>query len=84
MPDTLDQKRVQAAVDRRLSAIEENPFLAQRIMAGEKGDTPVMKKKISVSVALILVLTMLTVGAAERTTSFLKVSSLTGFVTLLV
>lgn len=64
MPDTLDQKRVQAAVDRRLSAIEENPFLAQRIMAGEKGDTPVMKKKISVSVALILVLTMLTVGAA--------------------
>ena len=34
----------QNAVDRRLSGLQENPFLAQRIMNAEKGEIKVKKK----------------------------------------
>ena len=34
------------AVDRRLSGLQENPFLAQRIMSAEKGEIKVKKKRL--------------------------------------
>ena len=37
----------QNAVDRRLSGLQENPFLAQRIMNAEKGEIKVKKKNQS-------------------------------------
>lgn len=53
---------VQQSIDHRLSALQGNPFLAQRIIAAEKGDPPVVKKKISVSLIVVLVLMMLTLS----------------------
>lgn len=58
------KKRLPQAIDSRLSALESNPFLAQRIINAEKGENPPMKKKISVSLIFVLVLTILSLGAA--------------------
>ncbi len=52
----------QNAVDRRLSGLQENPFLAQRIMNAEKGEIKV-KKKISLSMVLVIVLLLIAVTA---------------------
>lgn len=61
-----DEQRqlIQNAIDHRLSGLEEDPFLAQRIMTAEKGDQPTVKKKLSVSFALVVVLMLLTLSAA--------------------
>lgn len=50
------------AVDRRLSGLQENPFLAQRIMNAEKGEIKV-KKKLTMSMALVIVLLLIAVTA---------------------
>ena len=50
------------AVDRRLSGLQENPFLAQRIMNAEKGEIKV-KKKLTLSMALVIVLLLIAVTA---------------------
>ena len=60
-----DQKKLfQDAVNRRLSGLQENPFLAQRIIASEKGEQPIMKKKLSVSVIMIMIFMIAALGAA--------------------
>ena len=58
------EKRVifQNAVDRRLSGLRENPFLAQRIMSAEKGEIKV-KKKLTMSMVLVIVLLLIAVTA---------------------
>lgn len=56
--------RLQAAVDNRLSALEGDPWLARRIMTEAKGEQPVVKKKLTVSLALVLALMLLTLSAA--------------------
>ncbi|MBE5771270.1 MAG: hypothetical protein E7336_07870 [Clostridiales bacterium] len=58
------QEQMKNAIDHRLSGLEGNPYLAQRIIAAEKGEKPVMKKKLSVSLALVLLLMILTAGVA--------------------
>ena len=50
------------AVDRRLSGLQENPFLAQRIMNAEKGEIKV-KKKLTMSMVLVIVLLLIAVTA---------------------
>lgn len=68
MNDQDMKKAVKHAVDHRLSGLDENPFLAQRIIASEKGFQPVKKRKLSLSllVALVLILSMLTVALAAE------------------
>ena len=53
----------QNAVDRRLSGLQENPFLAQRIMTAEKGEIKPMKKKLTLSMVLVIVLLLIAVAA---------------------
>lgn len=64
MRDDELKAKLPAAVDKRLSALEGDPWLARRIIQAERGDRPIVKKKLSVSFALILVLTLLTLSAA--------------------
>lgn len=52
------------AVERRLSTVKGDPYLAQRIIRQEKGAQPIMKKKLSVSLAVTLILTLLTLSVA--------------------
>ena len=52
----------QNAVDRRLSGLQENPFLAQRIMNAEKGEIKV-KKKLTLSMVLVIVLLLIAITA---------------------
>ena len=44
MREAEEREIFQNAVDRRLSGLQENPFLAQRIMNAEKGEIKVKKK----------------------------------------
>ncbi|MBQ9252652.1 MAG: hypothetical protein IJ188_08450 [Clostridia bacterium] len=53
----------QSAVDRRLSGLQENPFLAQRIMNAEKGETKPMKKKFSAGLIFAIAILLIAVTA---------------------
>lgn len=61
---------VQRAVDRRLSGLEGDPLLAQRILLNTQGKEPIMKKKLSVGLAFALVITVLSVGALAASLLF--------------
>ena len=61
----------QNAVDRRLSGLQENPFLAQRIMNAEKGEIKV-KKKLTLSMVLVIVLLLIAVTALAAGIIFAK------------
>ena len=63
MNDQEMKRLLQSAIDHRLSGLQENPFLARRIIAAAKGELP-MKKKLSVSLILVLVLTLTVLGLA--------------------
>lgn len=52
------------AVDNRLSGLEGDPWLAQRIMAEEKRKEPEVKRKLSVSLVLAIALMIMTISAA--------------------
>ena len=52
----------QNAVDRRLSGLQENPFLAQRIMNAEKGEIK-LKKKLTLSMVLVIALLLIAITA---------------------
>ena len=58
-----EQKKIQTAMNSALSGLQEDPWLAQRVLAHEKGETPVVKK-ISVTAILIIVLIILSMTAA--------------------
>lgn len=58
MTDEEIRQALHKAMDRRLSGMREDPFLAQRVLAGTKGEKP-MKKKLSVSLALALALILM-------------------------
>ncbi len=62
MCEAEEREIFQNAVDRRLSGLQENPFLAQRIMNAEKGEIRV-KKKLTVSMVLVIVLLLIAVTA---------------------
>jgi len=59
-----EQKIIQNAVDHRLSAVQGDPFLAQRIIAAEKGEQEVKKVSVSLVLALALMIVTLSVGFA--------------------
>lgn len=61
-----EQKKVQNAMNHTLSGLQEDPWLAQRVLANAKGEEP-MGKKVSgafVAVCILLILTMATAVAA--------------------
>lgn len=65
MNEREEKRRIQQALNRTLSGLQENPFLAQRIIAHGKGKTR-MKKKLSLGLiaALIILATTTTALAA--------------------
>ena len=58
-----EQERVQKAVNNSLSYVQEDPWLTQRVLAQAKGEEPV-KKKLSASAILVIVLITVSVTAA--------------------
>ena len=58
-----EQERVQTAVRHSLSHLQEDPWLAQRVLANEKGEEPV-KRKISLALVLVIVLGIAMMGTA--------------------
>ncbi|MBQ8537024.1 MAG: hypothetical protein IJ461_06455 [Clostridia bacterium] len=46
------------AVDHRLSGLKADPYLARRIMAQQKGEEPVMKKRVSFAAVLLVILAL--------------------------
>lgn len=58
-----EQRRVQQAMNAALSGLREDPWMAQRVLAASKGELPV-KKKLSVSVILMIALLALSMSAA--------------------
>ncbi len=58
-----DKRRVQNLLNRSLSGLKENPFLARRVIAKAKGEEPVTKR-LSTAMVIVLVLAILTVTAA--------------------
>ncbi|MBR6185040.1 MAG: hypothetical protein IKQ41_02160 [Clostridia bacterium] len=58
-----DKRKAQEALNRSLSGLRENPFLARRIIAEAKGETK-MKRHISKSMILALVLSLALAGTA--------------------
>lgn len=59
-----ENNKIKRAVDNRLSGLEGNPFLAQRIIAAEKGEKEVKKVSVSLVFALVLMILTLSVGFA--------------------
>ncbi len=62
MREAEERKIFQDAVDRRLSGLQENPYLARRIINAEKGEVKV-KKKLTLRMVLVIVLLLLAVTA---------------------
>lgn len=55
-----NKKKVQDSLNRSLSGLSENPYLAQRVIAQAKGETKVKRKSIgAVTLAIVLALTMM-------------------------
>ena len=71
MREAEEREIFQNAVDRRLSGLQENPFLAQRIMNAEKGEIKV-KKKLTLSMVLVIVLLLIAVTALAAGIIFAK------------
>ena len=71
MREAEEREIFQNAVDRRLSGLQENPFLAQRIMNAEKGEIKV-KKKLTMSMVLVIVLLLIAVTALAAGIIFAK------------
>ena len=58
-----EQQIVQNAMNTTLSGLQEDPWFAQRVLANVKGEEPV-KKKLSVSAILVIVLVAVSITAA--------------------
>ena len=63
MTDRELREKMQKAVDHKLSGLQDDPWLAQRVMNRAEEEEPVMKKKLSFSLVLVLA-GILMVGAA--------------------
>ena len=65
MSEQKDKAFVQESINQGLSSLKENPFLAQRVLAQANGkEEIVVKKKISVSFVLVMMLLFLMASAA--------------------
>lgn len=58
-----EKRRIQEKLNHSLSGLKEDPFLAQRVIAQAKGE-PEMKKKMTSSLALVIVLCLALIGGA--------------------
>ena len=66
MNDQRDKRFVQRSIDEGLSSVQGDPWLAQRIMASEKGENKVKKKTtLSVVMVVVAILAIATVAIAE-------------------
>ncbi len=63
MTDEELRTKLQKAVDRKLSGMKDDPWLAQRVMNRAEKEKPVMKKKLSLSIVLALMI-VLSLGTA--------------------
>ncbi len=63
MTDQEIRARLHKAADQKLSGLQDDPWLAQRVMNRAEEEEPVMKKKLSLSVVFVLV-GILLVGTA--------------------
>ena len=65
MSEQRDKAFVRASIDQGLSSLEGNPFLAQRVLAQANGkEEIIVKKKISVSFVLVVMMLFLMASAA--------------------
>jgi len=67
MDDHNQVERIRHAVDTRLSGLEGDPWMMQRVLSNAKGETKV-KKKLSVGFVLVMVLVLATVAALAAVT----------------
>ena len=58
-----EREAVRGAMNRCLSGLKGNPFLAQRIVENEKGKRPAVKKRLSAGLVLALAAVLVTVAA---------------------
>ena len=58
-----EQKKVQTAMDAALSGLQEDPWLAQRVLANTKGEEPVKKRGIG-ALVLVVILVLAMAGTA--------------------
>ena len=58
-----EKRRIQEKLNNSLSSLKEDPFLAQRVIAQAKGE-PEMKKKMTSSLVLVIVLCLALIGGA--------------------
>ena len=73
MRDELNRKEFHEAIDTTLSGLQGNPFLAQRVTAQAEGkENIVMKKKLSVTIVIAIVLMLLMATALAAGIIFAK------------
>ena len=58
-----EKRRIQEKLNHSLSGLKEDPFLAQRVIAQAKGE-PEMKKKMTSSLVIVIVLCLVLIGGA--------------------
>lgn len=63
MKDKITAREFRESMDRRLSGVQDDPWLAQRIIASEKGAEP-MRKKLPLSIVIAIVLVIVATVAA--------------------
>ena len=80
MNDKINANEFRESLDRHLSDMKADPWLAQRIIASERGEGKV-KKKLSVSVILVVSLLLVLTTAALAVTGLYQVINWKGDVT---
>ena len=72
MNDKISADEFRKSLDHHLSGLKADPWLAQRIIASEKGEEP-MKKKSALSLALVLIMLFSVTAAAFAATEVYKI-----------
>ena len=67
MKDELIRSQIHQAVDHHAKQMQPNPFLAQRIINQERTGEPVVKKRLSIGLVLVIVLMLIAVTALAYT-----------------
>lgn len=69
MFEEINRKDFHEAIDATLSGLQADPWLAQRVVNRERKSEPVVKKKLSISLVLGIVLLVATIGVAFALTN---------------
>lgn len=73
MTENREDERIKSAMNRMMSGLEENPYLARRVVAASKGEVKV-KKKFSIVTVLAIALMMISVTALALELSGWKIA----------